>query len=67
MSRCKSGKIRYATELDAKLALVDTILRANRGKSKRQECRYYECRLCGGGYHLTSKPLQRPPRPVPGP
>lgn len=56
MTRCKSGKIRYATKLDAQLALVDTILRANRGKTKRQECRFYRCPLCRGGYHLTSKP-----------
>ena len=24
---------------------------------RRQECRIYQCRLCGGHYHLTSQPF----------
>lgn len=48
------GKIRYSTELDAKIALAST-RRARRGSpSGKEECRYYLCPQCRG-YHLTSK------------
>ncbi|KFI50058.1 hypothetical protein [Bifidobacterium biavatii] len=48
------GKIRYSTELDAKIALAST-RRARRGAvSAKEECRYYLCPQCHG-YHLTSK------------
>lgn len=51
-SRCaKSGKVRYRTLLDAKIALADT---HRNPKSKRDEKRYYRCPYCDG-WHLTSK------------
>jgi hypothetical protein len=46
--RCPTRKVRYPSQIDAKLALVRT-----RAKD-RDEKRYYYCRQCGG-YHLTSK------------
>lgn len=45
-------KIRYRTELDAKIALADTQMKALR-KNKRTECRAYRCPDCHA-FHLTS-------------
>lgn len=51
-SRCaKSGKVRYRTSLDAKIALAKT---HRSRKPKRDEKRYYRCPYCDG-WHLTSK------------
>ena len=44
--RCK--KIRYKTEVDAKIALAFMP-----DKPKRKECRAYQCPKCRG-FHLTS-------------
>lgn len=46
------GKVRYRSEMEARM-----ILALMPDKPQRRECRAYECRRCGG-YHLTSKPLQ---------
>lgn len=58
--RCVDGrKIRYSTEITAKAAVVGAVISFNRGKTKRHEIRYYECRHCRG-WHLTSKKWKRP-------
>lgn len=53
-------KVRYPDEAWAKRALVK-IWRTKDffgdRAERRQECRAYECHLCGG-WHLTSKPLR---------
>jgi hypothetical protein len=46
----KCGKVRYRTELDAKMAL------ANRVWKDKGEVRAYRHSKCGG-WHLTSMPL----------
>lgn len=49
------GKVRFRTELDAKIALAGT-QRQRRGRARtKEEKRYYRCPQCHG-YHLTSKP-----------
>lgn len=55
-----SGKLRFPDEEEAALALQEV-----RAKRKRQqmpeariEKRCYECHLCRGGYHLTSRSLE---------
>lgn len=50
--RC--SKFRYASEHDAQVALVGAVIKHNRGKAKRRECRHYACPRCGG-WHLTSR------------
>lgn len=53
--RCfATGKVRYPNERAAQVALVDAILKRNRGRSDRREARHYPCGICGG-WHLTSK------------
>lgn len=52
---CPSGKLRYATEYEARVELVGTVIGRNRGKHKRRECRWYLCDRCHG-WHLTSMP-----------
>lgn len=57
MSRCRSKKIRYRTELDAKIALSNIQYKlAVRGACRevKTEARVYRCPMCGG-WHLTSK------------
>lgn len=56
MSACLTGKRRYPTKLDAKIALAD-ILR--RDRKQRREQRIYRCPSCNG-FHLTSKGTPRP-------
>ena len=48
----KNGKLRYRSELDAKLALLDCSGR--RASSRREEKAVYQCPFCRG-WHLTSK------------
>lgn len=52
---CKTGKVRYATDRDARAELVARVMDRNRGRSQRQEARVYQCPKCDG-FHLTSKP-----------
>jgi hypothetical protein len=49
-------KIPYDTERDARVALVDAIIRKNMGRNQRKECRVYECPTCHR-WHLTSQRL----------
>ena len=49
-------KKRFPTEKEAKYALVDVMIKHNRGQNKRKECRYYRCANCHG-WHLTSQPF----------
>ena len=50
-----SGKIKYRTVLDAKIALANT----QRARSpKREEVRFYRCPNCGC-FHLTKKRRRR--------
>ncbi|KAB7790728.1 PDDEXK family nuclease [Bifidobacterium leontopitheci] len=52
---CSSGKRRYRTKLDAKIALASA-RKLKRGPARpKDERRYYFCPDCYG-YHLTSKP-----------
>jgi hypothetical protein len=50
-----AGKRRFPTHEQAQMALVEAILRRNRGSPNRSECRLYHCPLCKG-WHLTSRP-----------
>ena len=51
------GKVRFKTELDAKIALAGA-RRQRRGPARQKdEQRYYRCPECHG-YHLTSKPYR---------
>lgn len=45
----KCAKVRYRTQLDARIALVFM-----KGKDKRKERRAYRCPFCYG-WHLTSR------------
>lgn len=61
MGTCVSTKLRFPDEEEAALALEE--VRAKRRRQKmpeaRIEKRYYgPCKLCRGGYHLTSKTLE---------
>jgi hypothetical protein len=47
-------KVGYATEREAQVALVGTIVARNCGYSKRKECRWYLCPSCKR-WVLTSK------------
>jgi hypothetical protein len=49
---CPSGKVRYRTRIDAKIALANTHRKA---ASTREETRIYFCPNCRG-QHLTSRP-----------
>lgn len=51
--RCdgRPKKVRYSSELNAKIALASTQGRRN---SAREECRVYKCPHCFG-WHLTSE------------
>jgi hypothetical protein len=54
--KCPTGKIRYATAIDAGIALGRA--RAGRpvkGRDAKVEQRQYYCSTCGG-WHLTSQP-----------
>lgn len=57
-------KIRYEDEISAKLALAQLRFKDSPGRP-RTESRVYRCRACKG-YHLTSKPLRKPLKPLPG-
>lgn len=54
---CVTRKTRYVSERDAQVALASTVVARNVGSSRRHECRWYECPLCGG-WHLTSSPAR---------
>lgn len=57
-SPCRCGKVRYATERRAGLALVD--LRERRALAgERPECRAYRCEDDQRVWHLTRKPAWR--------
>ena len=49
---CPSGKRRYRRRGDAEVALVTIRRNSTRDRIPR---RVYRCRLCGGGWHLTSE------------
>ena len=52
----KCAKVRYRTEIDAKIALSNTAYTAGqRSDEKRKEARVYRCPKCAG-WHLTSEP-----------
>lgn len=54
------AKVRYRTEIDAKIALSNTAYTAaQRSDEKRQESRTYRCPRCKG-WHLTSQPKGKP-------
>lgn len=55
---CPTGKRRFVTEQYARAELVGTAIARNTGRNQRQECRCYQCPMCGG-WHLTSKPERR--------
>lgn len=52
---CK--KIRYRSELDAKIALSRTFRMRKNVQNSHEEERYYQCRRCRGWY-LTSLPAE---------
>lgn len=52
---CPTGKVKYASEHDAQIALVGALVNRNRGRLQRHEQRWYQCPMCTG-WHLTSKP-----------
>ena len=56
---CPTGKHRFHTEHLAQVALVEAVMKHNRGNAKRRECRHYHCKQCNG-WHLTSRPALRP-------
>jgi hypothetical protein len=53
-----SGKIRYADELDAQIALNRLVFYRETGSVERHEREAYYCSECGG-WHLTSKLTRR--------
>ena len=53
---CPTGKVRFPDEHSAQVAIVGAAVARNRGKNQRREIRWYCCPMCGGGWHLTSKP-----------
>lgn len=53
----RAKKVIFWTERAAQLALVEAVLKKNRGANQRRESRYYNC---GNHWHLTS---QRKPPP----
>lgn len=56
MSVCLTGKRRWRTRLDAKIALADI---NRRDRQQRREQRAYRCPICNG-WHLTSRGTPRP-------
>lgn len=58
---CRTGKVPYRAEHEARVALVGAIIARNLGKTQRQETRVYRCGFCGC-WHLTSRIQQRPVR-----
>ncbi|PWG65590.1 hypothetical protein [Bifidobacterium callitrichidarum] len=54
---CKTGKNRYASSFDAKLALAQC---KGSASLRRRECRTYHCPICKG-WHLTSHEDRRYP------
>lgn len=55
----KCHKIRYQTEIDAKIALSSaTYAAAQRSDEKRKEVRVYRCPRCKG-WHLTKQGLRK--------
>lgn len=50
-------KIRFRTELEAKIALPRSQFKQS---SKREECRVYRCPNCHG-WHMTSRGRRRKP------
>lgn len=54
--KCASGKIRYATSIDAAIALGKARSgRPVKGLDAVLEVRHYQCDQCAG-HHLTSRP-----------
>ena len=53
---CPTGKVQYATERDARIALAGAVVDFNRGRCHRKESRVYLCDKCPA-WHLTSAPL----------
>lgn len=56
---CTSGKVRYESELDAKMALASTKRQSHGRARAKDETRYYLCPDCHG-YHLTSWKTYKP-------
>jgi hypothetical protein len=52
--RCPTGKQRFETHEQARQALADIAALAVQGNPRRRESRAYRCKLCKGGWHLTS-------------
>lgn len=59
VKRCRTGKARFRSRLDALLALMNT--GRNDSRRPKDECRVYRCPECSG-WHLTSQ--GRRPRPA---
>lgn len=51
---CPSRKLRYQTDIEAKVALASAQVNRERKAAEKVERRIYECPLCHG-WHLTSK------------
>lgn len=57
---CPSGKLRYASSIDAAIALANAQrARHVKGRDAVVEQRHYRCPTCSG-WHLTSKPAVTP-------
>lgn len=50
---CKTGKLRYPSEVEAMIALANAKAKRDRTGAGKVEERYYHCDLCRGGFHLT--------------
>lgn len=63
--RCATGKLRYGTEQEARMALTDAKIRGALGQvRRRREERVYRCPTCSG-FHLTSMTRQLPQENLP--
>lgn len=62
---CVTGKVRYADDIQASIALERVrLVRARKVEDKPPERTFYECPHCDGGWHLTSKPPALDPPPA---
>ena len=61
-NRCKTGKIKWHTELDAKMAMANCAQKGShthRNGHSPREIRVYKCPLCHY-WHTTSQPKRNP-------
>lgn len=58
--RCPTGWLRFSDELDARIALTNSLAKqALRKATRRREQRIYFCQMCRG-WHLTTQDKRRP-------